>query len=57
MRHNTAYTFTTKERNLLADLLLKRMDEIAAKYDHDLDKIVGKDKDDYMELYNLYLQF
>jgi hypothetical protein len=57
MRHNVAYTFTAKERNLLGDLLLKKMDEIASKYDHDIDRMVGKDKDDYMELYNLYIQF
>lgn len=56
MRHNLAYTFTAKERNLLGDLIYKRMNEIAAKYDHDIDKIVGKDKDDYIELYDLYIQ-
>lgn len=57
MRHNTAYTFTTEERNLLADVLLKEMNDIASRYDYDPETITGTDKDKYMALYNLYLQF
>jgi len=57
MRHNTAYTFTTEERNLLSDVLLKEMNDIASRYDYDPETITGTDKDKYMALYNLYLQF
>lgn len=58
MRHNTAYTFTNEERNLLANLLLKEMNNIAYKYGYNPETITGMGKDKYIKtLYNLYLQF